>query len=244
MLQHRPLLAATALGLGLAALAPLTAASAAPAEATSATASSSVSADLTMYGDSTWYGSGQFVVHNDAAAPADWQLSFTVPAGEFVNHSDWSVAASVDGDRVTLTPKGGALAAGQSEYISFGISGDGSSALGPVGCSLGGGAVDGCEASDAAPTAPSDLFVTGVERDRAILNWTPGTDDDHVVGNLITLRDADGRLLRGYPTGGGAISSAIVHHLEPGTTYQLSMHAYDASHDSPESATVSFTTAG
>lgn len=340
-----PLLTATtALGLGLAVLAPAAAATAAPHAAPDA---SGVSADMTMWGESTWYGSGQFVVANHSDAPADWSLTFTVPHGTYQNHSDWNVRAEVHGDRVTLTPKGGDLAAGQSEYVSFGIEGDGTSALQPSGCDLDGAAVGGCSedggapapsgpstpgdlrmtgvkanraivnwtpatddgtvvsntvtvrgadgsvvaehevrggalastvlnglarsttysvsmhATDdegnesaesapvtftttagAAPTTPSDLRVTGVESDRVILNWTPGTDDDFVLGNMISLRDAHGALLRQYPTGGQAISSHILHHLAAGTTYTVSMHTYDSdARDSAESETITFTTA-
>jgi len=125
--------------IGCTLLVPSVASAAPTQEAATGTAG-----QLQMWDGSQHYSSGQFVITNPTAGASDWELTFSVPNGSFENHSDWNVDAQVDGDRVTLTPKSGALAAGMSEYVSFGIAGDGSSALTVEGCDLGGAAVGGC----------------------------------------------------------------------------------------------------
>lgn len=238
---RRTLVPATALGLGLAVLAPV-AAQADPAG--SAPTVSDVSASMTMWGSSTWYGGGQFVVTNDSAAPADWSLTFRVPSGTFQNHSDWNVRATVSGDRVTLTPKGGKLASGQSEYVSFGIEGDGTDALQPVGCALDGATVAGCDADgepgDQLPTAPTDVRADRVHSRDAIVQWEPSTDDD-VTAYTVTLRDAAGHVLREEQTDRPVVSH-LLKGLAEGTEYQASVLAHDAQGESAESENVRFTT--
>ena len=232
--------AMTAAMIGCTLLAPSVASAAPTQEAATGTAG-----QLQMWDGSQHYSSGQFVITNPTAGASDWELTFSVPNGSFENHSDWNVDAKVDGDRVTLTPKNGALAAGMSEYVSFGIAGDGSSALTVQGCDLGGAAVGGCSAAEdqgQAPTTPGDVHVTDVAHDRVTVNWTPSTDDGPGILYTVTLL-RDGDVIREYPVPGAHRTSQVVDRLDPDRDYEVVVTARDSDDNVSAAEAVSFTTA-
>jgi hypothetical protein len=218
--------AATAAVVGCALLAP-SAASAAPL--VDAAAAGQPTGSLQMWEGSAHYRSGQFVVANTTDRAADWSLTFTVPHGTFQNHSDWNVDAEVHGDQVTLSPKSGTLAAGMSEYVSFGIAGDGTTELGVAGCDLGGAGVQGCSAGEEAgeaPTAPGDVRVTDVAHDRATVRWTPSTDDEHVLGYTVSVFQ-NGEIIRQHIAPGSDRTSQVVDRLQAYRNYDIVVAAYD-----------------
>lgn len=199
---------------------------------------------LTIDTSSTWYAGGQFVLKNTTTDKQDWKLQFTVPEGTFQNSSSWSVDAEIVGDRVTLTPKNGALAAGQSEYISFGVSGDGSGAISVEGCDLNGASVDGCSAGggeeDAEkPCTPTKLTADAVDSSTIHVMWEHSTDNVAVAGYRIYQ---DGVLAKELP---GNMRMTNITGLAAGTSYDYEVEAFDAAGNlSDRTEVVTGTTAG
>lgn len=199
---------------------------------------------LTIDTSSTWYAGGQFVLKNTTTDQQDWKLQFTVPEGTFQNSSSWSVDAEIVGERVTLTPKNGALAAGQSEYISFGVSGDGSGAISVEGCDLNGASVDGCSAGggeeDAEkPSTPTKLTADAVDSSTIHVMWEHSTDNVAVAGYRIYQ---DGVLAKELP---GNMRMTNITGLAAGTSYDYEVEAFDAAGNlSDRTDVVTGTTAG
>lgn len=208
-------------------------------------AGSAVTAELQSWGTSTHYFSGQFVLRNPSPKASTWKLTFTVPKGQYVNNSDWSVKAEQKGKQVTLSPKNGPLGAGAGEWISFGVQGDGSAELGIGNCSLDGKEVAGCSASaepdppaspdTAAPSSPTDLAAE-TSHDTARITWAAATDNVGVTS--YELRDkANSRVAT---TVAPAVTLAA---LKPETSYTYSVVALDAAGNvSPNSKPLTLTT--
>lgn len=228
----RPRLAVIACVVGLAVAAP----SAAFAMAASAD-TDGLEARLDTYGSSAWYSSGQFTIKNNTSTATDWKLRFTVPAGSFENHASWNIDSEVEGDQVTLTPKQGSLGAGQSEHISFGVSGDGSRDLVLESCDINGADVTGCSAGDgetpepgdtAAPSVPAALSTHKVDTETVHVMWEHSTDN---VGVDHYELERNGEHLRDVPADTRMLN--ITGH-EAGATYEYRVRAVDEAGNASE----------
>lgn len=222
------------------------AAIAVPSIAVAASAASpALSGSMTVYGQSSHYVSGQFEITNSSTQEKDWALSFDVPEGGFQNSSSWNVDATIDGDRVTLTPKNGALAAGQSLHISFGVDGDGTADLGLEGCALNGADVAGCSSAEGgeedteAPTVPTDLTADAVDESTAHVMWNHSQDNVKVAGYKVFQ---DGVEVKDVA---GTTRMLNIGDLAASTTYEFEVQAYDAAgNHSPRTAAASVTMPG
>ncbi|MGK9148435.1 fibronectin type III domain-containing protein [Plantibacter flavus] len=203
-----------------------------PAGATAAVISTStapVTGELVMYGgNSSWYAGGQFVLKNTTSSAQDWSLSFTVPTGGFQNSSEWNIDATVQGDRVTLTPKQGKLAAGASEHISFGVSGDGSGTLSLAECDLDGSAVAGCSTAEGgdedtqAPTVPGGLTADANDHSSVHVMWQHSSDNVGVAGYRVIQ---DGKQVKEV---GATTRMTNITGLTADTEYGFAVEAFDA----------------
>lgn len=217
-----------------------------PTAAFAATAASAspLEGALTIDSSSTWYASGQFVLKNTTTEKQDWKLQFTVPEGSFQNSSSWNIDATVVGDQVTLTPKNGGLAGGQSEHISFGVAGDGTGKLSLEGCDLNGSGVAGCSAADGEedtekPSTPANLTADTVDSSTIHVMWEHSTDNVKVAGYRIIQ---DGDVVKELP---GNMRMTNITDLAAGTSYDYEVEAFDAAGNvSDRTDVVTGTTAG
>ncbi|MGG7465191.1 fibronectin type III domain-containing protein [Plantibacter sp. YIM 135347] len=217
-----------------------------PSAAFAATAASAspLEGALTIDSSSTWYASGQFVLKNTTTEKQDWTLQFTVPEGSFQNSSSWNIDATVVGDQVTLTPKNGGLAGGQSEHISFGVAGDGTGKLVLEGCDLNGSDVAGCSAGDGEedtekPSTPTNLTADTVDSSTIHVMWEHSTDNVKVAGYRIVQ---DGDVVKELP---GNMRMTNITGLAAGTSYDYEVEAFDAADNvSDRTDVVTGTTAG
>ncbi|GAA2355817.1 cellulose binding domain-containing protein [Dactylosporangium salmoneum] len=208
---------ASRLRLALAAAAVLVTAGGIAAVANPAQAAGSLTATLSY--DSDWgsgYQAKYTIANGTAATVSTWKVEFDLPSGATLG-SYWDTLASQSGTHVTATNRtyNGDLAPGASTTFGFLVSGSGK----PANCKINGASCAGVVDTQA-PTAPTNLAVTGTTSSSVSLSWGASTDNVGVAGYDIYRAGT----LAASVTG----TSGTVSGLSASTAYTFTVKARDA----------------
>ncbi|WP_432829967.1 cellulose binding domain-containing protein [Dactylosporangium sp. CA-092794] len=184
---------------------------------TPAQAAGSLTATLTY--DSDWgsgYQAKYTITNGTAATVTSWKVEFDLPSGSTLG-SYWDTLAGQSGNHVTATNRdyNGTVAPGGSASFGFIVTGSGK----PANCKLNGGSCAGV-ADTQAPTAPTNLRVTGTTSSSVSLAWGASTDNVGVTGYDIYRAGT----LAASVTG----TSGTVSGLSASTSYTFTVKARDA----------------
>ncbi|MEV6923264.1 cellulose binding domain-containing protein [Dactylosporangium sp. NPDC051485] len=208
---------ASRLRLALAAAAVLVTAGGIAAVASPAQAAGSLTATLSY--DSDWgtgYQAKYTITNGTAATVSSWQVDFDLPSGSTLG-SYWDTLASQSGTHVTAANRtyNGTLAPGGSTTFGFLVSGSGK----PANCKINAASCAGVVDTQA-PTAPTNLTVTGTTSSSVSLSWGASTDNVGVAGYDIYRAGT----LAASVTG----TSGTVSDLSASTAYTFTVKARDA----------------